>query len=113
VQRDGGLAGAGAALDDHQAGRRPGDELELLAVDEGGDLRQVLVGAQDRAVVDAEAPAPAVAAAAPAAGYRAGRRGRRARRLAVAALEGGHRAAGRLAPAAARVAHEGALRRAD
>jgi hypothetical protein len=45
VQRDRGLAAARAALDDHHATVWLADQLELVAVDERGDLGQVLVGA--------------------------------------------------------------------
>jgi hypothetical protein len=53
VQRHGRLARARTALDHDDAARRLGDELELLLVDQRGDLRQRLVGAR-RAVVDPE-----------------------------------------------------------
>ena len=53
MERDGGLAGAGAALDHDDAARRLRDQLELLLVDQRGDFGQRLVGARD-AVMDAE-----------------------------------------------------------
>ncbi len=43
VQADGGLAAAGAALDDHQARGRLADQLELARVDQRGDLAEGLV----------------------------------------------------------------------
>ena len=54
VQRDGGLARAGATLDQHDPGLGPGDQLELLLVDQRGDLLQALVGPAEILVVDAE-----------------------------------------------------------
>ena len=65
VQRDGGLARAGAAADRDEAAR-PRDQLELRRVDQAGDLGQPLVGAAARArEVGAE---PARGAARPARG---------------------------------------------
>jgi hypothetical protein len=93
VQRDGRLAGARAALDQHDAGVRLGDQVELLLVDERGDLLEVLVGARLVVVaVDAELT------------------GGDPRRAADAALEQGLRRADGVVPAAAAVAHEGPLR---
>jgi hypothetical protein len=59
MQGDRGLARSRAALDEHDARVRLGDEAELLAVDERGDLLEVLVRARARGlVVDAELAAP-------------------------------------------------------
>jgi hypothetical protein len=99
VQRHGGLARAGAALDDDDAARRLGDELELLLVDQRGDLGQRLVGPRG-AVVDAER--------ALGAGGGGG-----ARCLAHAAVQDRRELTDRLHPGAARVLQVGALRRAD
>lgn len=84
------LARAGAALDHHDAALRLGDELELLLVDERGDLGERLVGA-GHAVMDAER----------ALGAALGRH--RAGRLAHAAVEHRRQLADRLLPGAARI----------
>ncbi len=105
VQRDGGLAAPGAALDEDQAARRRGDEVELLAIDERGDLGEVLVGARHRPGVDAE---PLLLSP---RGHR--RRPGRPRGDPLPALQHGPDVAGGLVPLAARVADEGALRTAD
>lgn len=93
VQGDGGLAGARAPLEDHDAAVRRGDELELLRVDEGGDLLEVLVLAE-RLVVDH-------AEAARLKGHR-GLMGRgRANGHSGSALQGGHALVGEAQPSVA------------
>ena len=102
VQRDGGLARAGASLQHHQPALRAGDEPELDRVDERGDLGQVLVRAQRSARVHAER--------APLA---SGPQRRRARRGALAAGQAGGRHRIGLEPVPAVVGDEGGLRAAD
>ena len=100
VERDRGLAGAGATLDHHDAGARLRDEVELFLIDQRRDLGKALVRAHLRAVVDAEL--------ALLAGRRDWPRG-----LAHAAVEHrGHLADG-LEPRALRIAQVRALRCAD
>ena len=45
MQADGGLAGAGAALDDEDAVRLAGDQAVLVGLDGGDDVAHVLVAA--------------------------------------------------------------------
>jgi hypothetical protein len=99
VERHRRLARAGAALDHDDAAAGLRDQLELLLVDQRGDLGERLVGARD-AVVHAELALGAG-------------RGHRARGLAHPAVEHRRDLPDRLHPRAARVLHIGALRRAD
>ena len=54
MQRDGGFARAGAALNDDDAAVRMRDQLELFFIDEGGNFGQRFVGADRTATVHAE-----------------------------------------------------------
>ena len=97
VQRDGGLAAAGAALDHHQARVCRGDQLELPPVDQRGDLFEVFVLDQ---VVAADAKL-ARSVVLSGAGCRA---------LTAVQLE---RVGAQVPPRTGLRANEGALRRAD
>jgi hypothetical protein len=101
MQGDGGLAGAGATLNHDDAARRLRDEIELLFVDQRGDLGQAFVGAHRGAVMNAELA------------FDGGRGRRGARGFAHAAVKHGRERADRFDPAARRVLQERALRRAD
>ena len=62
MQGHGGLARAGGAANDHEAGGRPGDQRELLRIDEPGDVGEMLVGAAPAAFeIGSEAPVAALA----------------------------------------------------
>jgi len=99
MECDGRLARARATLDHDEAAARLRDQLELLLVDQRGDLGQRLLGARG-AVMHAERALLA-------------RRDDRPRRLAHAAVEDRRDLSDRLDPRAARRLEVRALRRAD
>ena len=102
VEGHGGLARARSALEHDEAASGVRDQVELLGIDEGGDLWEVLIGAEDGPAVDPEAAAFVTAA-----------QGRRARGFALAARELGDADGARDDPGPLGGYGEGALRTAD